>query len=308
MTQGYRPGGGCRSCGTIPRKSPRSPGPFLVVSNYNIWTHGHNPSNTSCDPWPPGQLGTGRLPYRRVCTCVAHGKHCRLSSATSWYLSCQYIFESCAWSARARSPAMQQWEQQQWEQQQVRTTLEPDVAPETAVLLSRPPKPLLEHPPKSTNMYMLLSRRKSTKCVQSPFCGFVVGFPGLHKTPAEPKSRPPNLGTWPSKPKTSFWTKIHDYALLRLEDAAVSYLKLLIPKLYFEAKTPLFTPFLYRSTGQSVILKKNLNASKPSNQSKGLGGNIGCRVKNSTWYWKGPPMESHKVNSIISGRSPRVTL
>ena len=30
---------------------------------------------------------------------------------------------------------------------------------------------------------------------------------------------------------------------------------------------------------------KNLNASKPSNQSKGLliGGNIGCRDKNSTW-------------------------
>ena len=38
---------------------------------------------------------------------------------------------------------------------------------------------------------------------------------------------------------------------LRLEDvamgtAAVSHLKLLIPKLYFEAKTPVFTPFLYR--------------------------------------------------------------
>ena len=29
-------------------------------------------------------------------------------------------------------------------------------------------------------------------------------------------------------------------------------------------------------------LKKNLNASKPSNYSKGLGGNIGCRDKNST--------------------------
>ena len=38
MTQGYRPGGACRSCGTIPRKSSRSPGPFLVVSHYTIWT------------------------------------------------------------------------------------------------------------------------------------------------------------------------------------------------------------------------------------------------------------------------------
>ena len=36
--------------------------------------HGHNPSNTSCDPWPPGELGAGRLPYPRVCICVAHGK------------------------------------------------------------------------------------------------------------------------------------------------------------------------------------------------------------------------------------------
>ena len=36
-------------------------------SLYTIWTHGHYPSNTSCDPWPPGQLGAGRLLYRRVC-------------------------------------------------------------------------------------------------------------------------------------------------------------------------------------------------------------------------------------------------
>ena len=39
MTQGYRPGGACRSCGTVPRKSPRSPGPFLVVSS-NLYTFG----------------------------------------------------------------------------------------------------------------------------------------------------------------------------------------------------------------------------------------------------------------------------
>ena len=70
MTEGYRPGGACRSCGMIPRKSCRSPGPFLVISHYTIWTDGHNPSNTSCDPWTPSQLGAGRLPYRRMCTCV----------------------------------------------------------------------------------------------------------------------------------------------------------------------------------------------------------------------------------------------
>ena len=38
MTQGYRPGGASRSCGTIQRKSSPSPGLFLVVSHYNIWT------------------------------------------------------------------------------------------------------------------------------------------------------------------------------------------------------------------------------------------------------------------------------
>ena len=92
MTQGYRPGGACRSCGTIPRKSSRSPGPFLVVSHYTIWTHGHSPSNTSCDPRSSGQLGAGRLHYRPVCICVAYGKHCRLLSATSLYLSCGNIF------------------------------------------------------------------------------------------------------------------------------------------------------------------------------------------------------------------------
>ena len=39
--------------------------------------HNHNPSNTSCDLCPPIELDAGRLPYRRVCICVAHGKQCR---------------------------------------------------------------------------------------------------------------------------------------------------------------------------------------------------------------------------------------
>ena len=43
MTQGYPPGGHCRSCDTVSKKSPRGPEPFLVVSPYTIWTHGHNP-------------------------------------------------------------------------------------------------------------------------------------------------------------------------------------------------------------------------------------------------------------------------
>ena len=38
MTQRYRPGGACRSCGTIQRKSSRRPVLFLVVSHYTIWT------------------------------------------------------------------------------------------------------------------------------------------------------------------------------------------------------------------------------------------------------------------------------
>ena len=48
---------------------------------------------------------------------------------------------------------------------------------------------------------------------------------------------------------------MHDYELLRLEDvamraAAVSYVELLIPKLYLEAKTPVFTPY----TDQPVLV------------------------------------------------------
>ena len=50
-----------------------------------------NPSNTSCDPWPPGQLGAGRLRYCRVCIYVAHGKQRGSSFTTSWYLSCGNI-------------------------------------------------------------------------------------------------------------------------------------------------------------------------------------------------------------------------
>ena len=69
---------------------------------------------------------------------------------------------------------------QQYEQNflnQVWTALEPDIASETAVLLSRPPQPLLEHPPKRTTFYMLLSRRKLSACVQTlSVAFFVVGF------------------------------------------------------------------------------------------------------------------------------------
>ena len=54
---------------------------------------------------------------------------------------------------------------QQYEQNQVWTALEPDIASETAVLLSRPPQPLLEHPPKRTTFYVLLSRRKLSACM-----------------------------------------------------------------------------------------------------------------------------------------------
>ena len=65
---------------------------------------------------------------------------------------------------------------QQYEQNQVWTALEPDIASETAVLLSRPPQPLLEHPPKRTTFYVLLSRRKLSKCVETVSVAFVVGF------------------------------------------------------------------------------------------------------------------------------------
>ena len=66
---------------------------------------------------------------------------------------------------------------QQYEQNQVWTALEPDIASETAVLLSRPPQPLLEHPPKRTTFYVLLSRKKLSKCVYiDRSVAFVVGF------------------------------------------------------------------------------------------------------------------------------------
>ena len=88
--------------------------------------------------------------------------------------------------------------------------LEPGIAPKTAVLCRRPPKFLLGHPPKRTTFYMECRQRKLTKCV---YCSHVsVAFAaGLNKTLAQPNFRPPNLGTRPSKPKTSFGRKVHDY-------------------------------------------------------------------------------------------------
>ena len=133
MTQDYRPGEACRSCGVIPRKSSRSPGPFLVVSHYTIWTYGHNPSNTSCDPWPPDQLGAGRLHYRRVCIYVALGKQRRPSSATSWYLSCGNIFSRVLWRSKPGHSIFCTATAAGTPPQQVFSALEPDISPKTAV-------------------------------------------------------------------------------------------------------------------------------------------------------------------------------
>ena len=71
-----------------PRTVPR------CFSLYHL-DHGHNSSNTSCDPWPPGQLGAGRLFYRRVCICVAHGKHCRLFSGRGDISLVAIYFQKC---------------------------------------------------------------------------------------------------------------------------------------------------------------------------------------------------------------------
>ena len=70
------------------------------------------------------------------------------------------------------------------------SALEPDIAPETVVLRRTPPKTLLEHPPKRTTFYMLLSRTKLSKCVYSPSVAFVVGLPGLHKTTKKSATEP----------------------------------------------------------------------------------------------------------------------
>ena len=78
---------------------------------------------------------------------------------------------------------------QQCEQNQVWTALEPDIASETAVLLSRPLQPLLEHTPKRTTFYVLLSRRKLSACMcLDRFCGICGGIPKTTKAlTAEPR-------------------------------------------------------------------------------------------------------------------------
>ena len=91
---------------------------------------------------------------------------------------------------------------QQYEQNQVWTALEPDIASETAVLLSRPPQPLLEHPPKRTTFYVLLSRKKLSKCVYfiDRFCGICGGIPKTTKQSVDRRTsihdlRSPNIPT-----------------------------------------------------------------------------------------------------------------
>ena len=61
------------------RNAPRGPGPFLDISRYVIWTHGHNPPHTSYAQWPSGQLDAGIIHGRRA----VHGKQRRRPSFTT---------------------------------------------------------------------------------------------------------------------------------------------------------------------------------------------------------------------------------
>ena len=51
----------------------------------------------------------------------------------------------------------------------------------------------------------------------------------------------------------------------------------------------------------TVMSKKNLNAAKPPEQTKGLGGNIGCKVKkiyqNATRPYEHPPARGEKCQN-----------
>ena len=92
MTQGYWLGGVVGHVAWLTRKSPWSPGPFLVVSRYTILTYIHNPQHNSCAPWPAGQLGAGRLYYHHEYICIAHDEQRRCPATKSWYLSFGNIF------------------------------------------------------------------------------------------------------------------------------------------------------------------------------------------------------------------------
>ena len=129
---------------------------FLVIP---YWAHRHNPLHTSCAPWPAGQLGAGRLHYRRVCICVAHGKQRKSSYTTSWYLSCGNIFSIVVlWLSKPGFRFVLSYSSRNSSSRSPLLSL---------TLLPRPrfcaedlPKPCW-----STTFYMLLSRRKLTKCV-----------------------------------------------------------------------------------------------------------------------------------------------
>ncbi|CAM9777756.1 unnamed protein product [Ascophyllum nodosum] len=53
-----------------------------------------------CDPWPPGQLGAGRLHYRRVCICVADMVNTADKSQRQVHISLVAIYFRYFWRRR----------------------------------------------------------------------------------------------------------------------------------------------------------------------------------------------------------------
>ena len=181
MTQNYRPRGSCRSCSTMLRTSPWSPGPSLVVSRGRTAITFHTPST----PYFYGPRASSVQVSSMGGACACAQPMVNRTDPASRQVDISIMATVLFWRSEPGLGSLYSYGSRNVSGCPPLLSL---ISPcENAVLRKRPPEILLEHPPKRTNFYMQRRLGKSTKCMQSPFCGFCGGFeqnPRSTKTPA----------------------------------------------------------------------------------------------------------------------------
>ena len=159
-----------------------------------------------------------------MCIYVAHGKQRRSSSATSWYLSCGNVFYIVLWRSKSGLRFLYSY-----------SSSRNSSRCSPLLSLTSPPRPRFCAEALLKPCWSTLRRGQPSTTTKPKKVDLMCVVPFQRHLrwdsrvyAKSPKSRPPNLGTWRSKPETFFGRDMHDYKLLRLEDvamctAAVSY-------------------------------------------------------------------------------------
>ena len=255
MTQGYQPGGARRSCGTIPRKSSRSPGPFLVVSHILFRrtvltlqtppvTHGPRASSVEVDC----PIAACAFAWHVVNTADFSPRQVDISFVAIYFRELRLVGPSQVSRHAAVGTAAAMDRSWAWYPLQDR-----GYAQQTSQTPAGAPS-------EEDNLIHATKPKKSTKCVQSPFCGICGGIPGVCTKPLQSQKIGRQTSVHdlrrPKLPSEQRYMTMHSnvWKMWRCVQRRSHVSNCWYQNCILRQKRPYSRLFLYRSTDQPVFL------------------------------------------------------